>query len=369
MKKIIAFLACFLPTLLFGGTIDHKYMAGAVPLVDGSVVFTEYIDVPQLSTAVIFAKAKEWAIQRFQPSFDKSHSRLLYANASTHEIATAGDEYLVFSSSILSLDRARISYYLEIKCDTAKVRLRVGRISYTYATGEGDQHYRAEKWITDTEAMNKKRTKLYPGPGKFRCKTIDLKDQLFDELRGIYENAVLRKLASRASTTAIAPKEKVQPFSTPPVPQKETLTPLAANSTAAIVSNAVITPNKTVIKQLKQLIAPQVALFTGPYSSFPAKTEWVGVGVVQQEPVALLLIEATDKNSKAIEQLTDYTLLLTATQQTSEKPMAFQVSCSSLMQQPFCPATVTLPKDTAKAAHKASYILFVGKINAVEKKK
>jgi colicin import membrane protein len=39
----------------------------------------------------------------------------------------------------------------------------------------------AEEWISDEYAVNKKRTKLYPISGKFRRKTIDRKDFIFNK--------------------------------------------------------------------------------------------------------------------------------------------------------------------------------------------
>ena len=42
--------------------------------------------------------------------------------------------------------------------------------------------YRAEDWITDKWGLNKKQTKLARVSGKFRRKTIDRKDYLFEKL-------------------------------------------------------------------------------------------------------------------------------------------------------------------------------------------
>ena len=41
--------------------------------------------------------------------------------------------------------------------------------------------YNAEEWITDKYAVNKKHTKLYPLSAKFRRKTIDRKDFIFNK--------------------------------------------------------------------------------------------------------------------------------------------------------------------------------------------
>ena len=41
--------------------------------------------------------------------------------------------------------------------------------------------FTAEDWITDSEAFNRKGTKFLKSTGKFRIKTIDLKDALFQK--------------------------------------------------------------------------------------------------------------------------------------------------------------------------------------------
>ena len=40
----------------------------------------------------------------------------------------------------------------------------------------------AEEWITDEEALNKKKTGLNRMSAKFRIKTIDRKDNIFDTI-------------------------------------------------------------------------------------------------------------------------------------------------------------------------------------------
>ena len=56
-------------------------------------------------------------------------------------------------------------------------------IKYRYEEGRegGGKIFPAEDWITDKEAYNKKGTKFLKSTGKFRIKTIDLKDLLFQK--------------------------------------------------------------------------------------------------------------------------------------------------------------------------------------------
>ena len=61
----------------------------------------------------------------------------------------------------------------------------MSHIRYLYEEERKPQRFTAEEWITDDEAVNKKNTRLYPGSGKFRRKTIDRKDFLFNKFESL----------------------------------------------------------------------------------------------------------------------------------------------------------------------------------------
>ena len=46
--------------------------------------------------------------------------------------------------------------------------------------GKNGIPYKAEEWITDKVAVNKKGTKLYPRSGKFRRMTVDRVEEIFN---------------------------------------------------------------------------------------------------------------------------------------------------------------------------------------------
>ena len=92
------------------------------------------------------------------------------------------DEWLVFKSIAIYLDQTRFRYVLSVKCDDGKAEVTMSHIRYLYEENRNPQHYKAEDWITDDEAVNKKNTRLYPNSGKFRRKTIDRKDFIFNKL-------------------------------------------------------------------------------------------------------------------------------------------------------------------------------------------
>ena len=59
------------------------------------------------------------------------------------------------------------------------------RIYYLYEEERNPTTFTAEEWITDRYGLNKKQTKLARVSGKFRRKTIDRKDFLFNKFASL----------------------------------------------------------------------------------------------------------------------------------------------------------------------------------------
>ena len=109
-------------------------------------------------------------------------SRLVIDDAKKQQVAGSYDEWLVFKSVALYLDQTRFYYVLSVQCDNGKAEVTMSRLHYLYDEYRKPQNIKAEEWITDGEAVNKKNTRLYPNSGKFRRKTIDRKDFIFNKL-------------------------------------------------------------------------------------------------------------------------------------------------------------------------------------------
>ena len=62
--KHLFLLFLLIPVTLFA-QVDKKYLAGAVPVVDDRVVFTEELNLPERSQNDIFATLLQWATTRF----------------------------------------------------------------------------------------------------------------------------------------------------------------------------------------------------------------------------------------------------------------------------------------------------------------
>ena len=164
--------------------VDEKYLKGAVPEVDGKVVFSTSINAPGKTAAQIYDILLQY-MERMTKTTNQIQSKIITADADKHEITGAYQEWLVFKKTALSLDRTRFMYALNAQCSDGRADIQMTRIRYLYEEERSPQHMTAEEWITDKEAVNKKNTKLLPISGKFRRKTIDRKDFLFNKFESL----------------------------------------------------------------------------------------------------------------------------------------------------------------------------------------
>lgn len=167
---------------------DPKYLAGAVPEVNGEVVFTLDADVPGMSADEIYNKVyavfEEIVNESKNPEL-QPQSRIAAVNKGEHSIAARIKEWLVFSNKFLSLDQTELNYNLVAQASDGHIKVTMDHINYAYEMNRGDSEglrVKAEEWITDKVAINKK-GKLVKGSAKFRRKTIDRKDNIFNRVR------------------------------------------------------------------------------------------------------------------------------------------------------------------------------------------
>lgn len=190
MKKsiLLAALLC-LPLCLMAHKDDKnpKYLLGAVPEVNGVVTFQKDFSVTDkneqqiydILLAYIKNSLMAGAIQNQQPQY----TRIISEEKESGTIVARIEEYMTFKRiPVVSLDRTRFRYLLSAIVKGQKVSLTITQISYYYnedMDGKNGVPYKAEEWITDKEAVNKKGTKLYPRSGKFRRKTVDRVQEIF----------------------------------------------------------------------------------------------------------------------------------------------------------------------------------------------
>lgn len=165
---------------------DPKYLAGAIPLLDGKIVFTLDQDVPGKSAQQIYDILYNLLNQMTKEEGQFKESQVALVNKQDHIIAARFKEWLVFQNTFLSLDRTIFNYTIIAKCSDGHANITLSRMSYQYEIDRPDTEAVetiAEDWITDENALNKKKTKLAKYTGKFRRKTIDRKDNIFETIK------------------------------------------------------------------------------------------------------------------------------------------------------------------------------------------
>ena len=172
---LILFMAC-MPVLILAAD-DEKYLAGAVPEVDGKVVFSQEYDLTGIDQNAIYDHIYNWLDSRMKAR--NNESRIVLSDKEKGQIVAAGEEMVVFTKNTFSLDRAIISYYVVVLCKAGKSEVKLERIRYDYE----NKKYSAEEMITDKVALNKKKTAIYRGYKRFRTETVDFADELFESLR------------------------------------------------------------------------------------------------------------------------------------------------------------------------------------------
>ena len=282
MKKLFLLFVFCIPFLASAQNND-KYLEGAVTTKDGKVTFSTEMKVPSMTQEQAYNALLDWANKRFQPD-GKMNARVLYQNPEEGSIAIGGEEYIVFSSSALSLDRTRIYYHLKLFCEDGKCAIDMTRIRYWYDEArDGGEKYDAEGWITDESALNKSKTKLIPITGKFRRKTIDLKDELFKEIQNTLGNKMMELGLQAVPAT---PQSQVEIVAVQTVTQT-TPVQTAPQQAAAVQAAPSATSEEDLIAQ-----AMRMTITAGNEEQFEISKEcWGGFGELFGKKVAFCLID------------------------------------------------------------------------------
>ncbi|MCI1778610.1 MAG: DUF4468 domain-containing protein [Bacteroidales bacterium] len=180
MKKLLAFLLFLLPIGLSAQT-DSKYLAGAVKLENGKVVFNRQISVEGLSSTEIFKNLDMWLSHK-----NSMDAAILYKDSKKgliicRIIRNAKLKISLFPSNI------KFNYQVSIAVSDGKCDLKFEKIKYIEELSDSQRPavYSAEDYITDKDALNKKKTKVFKGIGQYRIKTIDFVNNDTDTIREI----------------------------------------------------------------------------------------------------------------------------------------------------------------------------------------
>jgi flavin reductase (DIM6/NTAB) family NADH-FMN oxidoreductase RutF len=275
ISRFFVIMTACLPVMSFAQEEEHKYLTGAVPEVEGKIVFTKVFDLTGADRNAIYDRACEWLNRRMEAN--GNNSRISYTDREEGQLVARGEEYLVFGSSAFSLDRAMMHYHLVVLCEPDKCEMRVERIRYSYE----DTRYTAEEQISDEVALNRKKTAVYRGNKKFRVKTVDYVEALFENAGMAFGIREVPPVAPPAASR----------------PQPETVaTPVTepASSTGTPVSlpgYKQISPDKIPGNIIKMLNEDWKLITAGTDAGFNMMTaSWGGLGVLYGKPTVTCFI-------------------------------------------------------------------------------
>lgn len=323
MKKLLLILLSIVPVLLTAQDKEKKdiskYLSGAVPTENGKVVFTKEINAPGLSKAQVYDIALKWLDTTLKEN--KNKSSIVYKNEEEGQVAGISEHYLVFKSSTFSLDRATAQYRILLTAQPGKCGIEINSIKYLYngAQKSVPDKYAAEDLITDEMALNKAGTKMYNMPGKFRMKTVDNAEALFNSLQKALEAGVVKEAGAQ---TAVQPA--AVPATTPVQQRTEPVKPATTGVTAPVTPPATATAPATVKNMegytrisadkipgniIKMLSEDWMLITAGNSAKFNTMTaSWGGLGVLYNKPVAICFINPARYTYQFMENEDTYTL-------------------------------------------------------------
>lgn len=299
MKQILIFL--FLIPFYGLAQEDAKYLTGMVPETEGRVVFEKSFNIPSTSNTELFEMAQEWAESRF----NKENNRVVYSDKEKGDLAAVGEDFLVFSSSALALDRSLMSYRVLIQAGNEQITIKANGIKYEYNVSyqREPEKYTAEEWITDNAALNK--GKLNRINGKFRKGTIDYVNELFANAEAAFTAA--------KPVIAVAPQAVTQQTVTVasvPAPATTVTTPTKpVQATAGLAGYKNVNAENIPGNIIKMLSQDWMLITAGNDTEFNMMTaSWGGLGYLFSKPAAFCFINPTRHTYPLMEKYEYYTL-------------------------------------------------------------
>ena len=172
---------------------DSKYLAGAVPEVNGQVLFQQTFAVKDKNEQEIYTVMRDFIRQMTKEEIQMQGTKMVMEDSVEGTVVGRFEEWMTFKKKPLVWDRTRFRYLLTAECSDGKCHMTLTQISYYYEEdndGYNGRTYRAEEWINDANALNKAKTKLLWGSAKFRRKTVDRVEEIFTDAREAFEKPV-----------------------------------------------------------------------------------------------------------------------------------------------------------------------------------
>lgn len=166
---------------------DQKYLEGAVTTEEGRVVFRTTLKAPGKTAAQIYETLLSELTRMTKEEGQFEQSRVTISDKDSHSLSGSYQEWLVFKKTALVLDRTRFMYTISAECKDGEAEVTMSRLYYFYEEERDPQTLKAEDVITDEYGLKKDKQKLSRVYGKFRRKTIDRKDYIFNKFNKLLQ--------------------------------------------------------------------------------------------------------------------------------------------------------------------------------------
>jgi hypothetical protein len=264
------------------------YLEGAVPEVDGKVVFTKEFSVPGLQKSVIFDRVQKWMEKRLAAN-GNDHSRVVYVTPEDGVVAGVAEEWLIFKSNALTLDRTWMGYNIKAECADEHCKVQIEKIRYVY---EQTQKYKAEEMVTDRVALNKAKTKIIIGLRKWRIKTIDFANDTFDAVAkaiGTDEQVEAAEKAAAEAAAKAKKSSKVVINTTSNAAGDKAVTVVAQSETPVVVAPSVVAPAvaqpQDTVEVIRSVQPRPVAIEPQPAAQSSSELKEIAAGEVSRDAI------------------------------------------------------------------------------------
>lgn len=310
MNKRIFIILLALVSVLTHAQQNAKYLAGAVPEVDGKIVFSKTIAVNNnISSKDLFQLMDKWAKDNYTSDSD-SKNRVLLSDQSDLSIACSGDNKLVFKKNAFVLDQASMIYQLIINISEGKCEVVIRNIKYDYPS-ESKSLLPAEEVISDEVALDRKKNKIYKRFDKFRIHTVDSVNNIFNSI-DLYLNGRQTTGAAQAvvkdygNAQIVQSGNITQPVQSPSI--RESVAALPSASSTLVNGYKQVQADK-IPGNIIKLLSDWMLITSGTAEDLNVMTaSWGGLGTFWEKPVAFCFLNPARYSVQTMDKGDVYTL-------------------------------------------------------------
>ncbi|MCD8281638.1 MAG: DUF4468 domain-containing protein [Prevotella sp.] len=162
---------------------DTPYLKGAVPEIDGQIVFSDDIEIAGLTALEAYGRAYQFMDSLAGEDVQSGRSTISLTDEENYRIVGSYVERLTFRKQALALDQADFGYIIITDCTDTCVHVSIERLYYDYFVVREKKHLAAEDVISDKIMLSGDGTKLKKYNSRIRRTTVDRMREILSRFR------------------------------------------------------------------------------------------------------------------------------------------------------------------------------------------